>query len=335
VLSTGNGLSGGIGTVHTQANQSPNDVNDPQNWLRINTGTTPPSQTRQLPQNGDIGVVANSSVPMMWNLDQLAAVQFASYQRWQSMTGQIGLPPYNANGYSEWRACNFKFVGPQGSVPAGGLQMTLGLVQGGSGNGPIFESYNVGSQPTTLTILAGNTVNFLGVHTNNTFTLLGGVTLNVAMNPGEVSSLNSSTVDGGATLGIGPNVVWTNNSVLTMLGGTATLNAAPTTLTMANGAQATIATDGLTWPTITAQNGCLLTWLAGGTITNLTLTTSSRLDKSQDARALTITNSTIDGDTCQINDSLNATTFTNATSVKQQVSSGPFLFTGTRTVKVA
>ena len=102
---------------------------------------------------------------------------------------------------------------------------------------------------------------------------------------------------------------------------------------MANGAQTTIATDQLTWPTITAQNGSLLTWIAGGIVTNLTLTTSSRVDKSQDARALTITNSTIDGDTCQVNDPLNAITWTNATSVKQQVVSGPFLFTGTRTVK--
>ena len=39
VLSTGNGLSNGITTAHTQANQSPSDVNDPQNWLRV----TPPA----------------------------------------------------------------------------------------------------------------------------------------------------------------------------------------------------------------------------------------------------------------------------------------------------
>ena len=50
--------------------------------------------------------------------------------------------------------------------------------------------------------------------------------------------------------------------------------------------------------------------------------------------ATPITNSTLDGDTCRIDDPLNAITFTNATTVKQQVSSGPITFTGPRTLRV-
>lgn len=335
VLSTGNGLANGITTVHTQANASPSDVNDPQNWVRV---TPPAPGVRQLPQNGDQVVVNNTSVPMLWNLDQLATVQFASYQRWQSFTGTIGLPENNPNGYTEWRATYFKFVGPQGSVPAGGLQMVLG--QGSSGSGPTRERYNVGSQQTTLTVLAAGQgadeygVRFLGVHTNNTITLLGGVSLGVAMLVGETATLNNVTVDGGALLGIGPGVAWTGGSALSMLGGQTILNSAPPALVLANGSQATIATDLLTWPSIVAQNGSSMTWLAGGIITSLTITTSSNLDKSQDARLLTITNSTIDGDTCQVNDPLNAITWTNATVVKQQVTSGPFTYTGPRTMKL-
>lgn len=337
VMSTGNGLANGITTANTTANASPSDVNDPQNWLRVNLGNTPPSKTRSLPQNTDDVVVANTSVPMLWNLDQLAAVQFNTYQRYQSFTGTVGLPENNPNGYNEWRATYFKFSGPQGSVPAGGLVMTLGV---GTGQGPSRERYDVGSQPTTLNVIAAGTaaddygVRFLGQHTANTFTLLGNVSLGVAMLPGEKANLSSSTVDGGALLGIGPNVTWTAASTLTMLGGAAILNAAPATLTMANGAQATFTTDALTWPTITAQGGCSLLWLAGGTITTLTMSVGCTLDKSQDLRALTITNSTIDGDTCQFLDPLNAITWTNATTVKQQVRSGPFQFTGQRTVKV-
>lgn len=333
-MSTGNGLSNGIATAHTTPNASPSDVNDAQNWLRVNTGVSPPSQTRALPQNGDNVVAAKSAVPMLWNLDQLAAIQFNTYQRWQSMTGQIGLPPNNPNGYAEWRAQYFKFVGPQGSVPAGGLSMICGYNDGSSGSGPALERYNVGSQLVTLNALAGGEIDFLGIHTNNTLTALGGVTLNVAMNPGEVAQLSSSTVDGGATLGIGAGVTWTAGSTLTMLGGSAVLNAAPATLTMSNGAQVAIATDALTWTTVTMQGGCGLTWFAGGIVTTLTMSVNCTLDKSQDARGLTITNSTIDGDTCQIIDPLNAITFTNATSVKQQVTTGPIQFTGTRTVKV-
>ncbi len=335
VLSTGNGLAGGIATAHTTPNASPSDVSDPQNWLRI---TPPAPGVRALPQNGDDMVVANTSVPMLWNLSALAAVQLNTYTRWQSFTGTIGLPENNPGGYTEWRATYFWFVGPQGSVPAGGLQMVLG--QGSAGSGPTRERYNTQSQPTTLTVLAAGQpadeygVRFLGVHTQNTFTLLAGVSLGIAMLPGEIAALSSSTVDGSATLGIGPGVVWTAGSTLSLYGGTAILNAAPQTLTITNGAQVTVARDQLAWTTITAQGGSVMTWLAGGTVTTLTLTTSAYLDKSQDARALTITNSTIDGDTCFINDPLNACVFTNATTVKQSVASGPIRFTGTRTVKV-
>lgn len=335
VLSTGNGLANGITTTHTTANASPSDVNDPQNWLRV---TAPAPGVRAIPQNGDDVVVADTSVPMLWNLDRLAAVQFNTYTRWQSFTGTIGLPENNPGGYTEWRATYFRFVGPQGSVPSGGLSMVLGY-DSGSGSGPTRERYDVGSQKVTLTILGAGSpaddygVRFLGVHTQNTFNLLGGVSLGIATKPGEISSLSSSTV-GSGDLGIGTGVTWTSGSTLTMQGGEALLNAAPAALTLANGAVVNIATDQLTWAAITAQGGSTINMLAGGTITTLTLTTSSLLDKSQDGRALTVTNSTIDGDTCIVNDPNNAITWTNATSVKQQVSSGPFRFTGTRTVKV-
>lgn len=335
VFSTGSGYGGTTTTVHTQANQSPSDVNDPQNWLRI---TAPALGVRQLPQNGDDFVINNSSVPMLWNLDQLKAVQANTFNRWQSFTGTIGLPENNPNGYAEWRATYFWFNGPQGSVPAGGLQMVLG--QGSSGSGPTRERYNLQSSQVTFTVLAAGQaddefgVRFLGVHTANTFTLLGGVSLGIAMLSGETSNLNSSTVDGSGTVGIGPGVTWTAASTLTLYGGTAILNSAPATLTITNGGNLTVAKDLLTWTTVSLQGGSTATWLAGGTITNLTMTTNSTLDKSQDARTLTITNSTIDGDSCFVLDPLNSIVWTNATSVKQSVTSGPIQFTGTRTVKV-
>lgn len=335
VLSTGNGLANGISTAHTTANASPSDVNDPQNWLRV---IAPAPGVRAIPQNGDDVVVDNSSVPLLWNLDRLSAVQFNTYTRWQSFTGTIGLPTTNPNGYTEWRATYFKFLGPQGSVPAGGLQMVLG--RGLSGSGPTRERYNLQSSQVTLIVLAAGSaedeygVRFLGVHTANTVTLLGGVSLGVATGTGEISNLSSSTVDSSATLGIGDGVTWTAASTLTFYGGTGILAAAPATLTITNGSQIIVTKDSLTWATVNLQGGSNLTWLAGGTVTTLTMTVGSFMDKSQDGRALTVTNSTIDGDSCVVDDPLNAITWTNATSVKQQVASGPFRFTGTRTVKV-
>ncbi len=335
VMSTGNGLSNGIVTVHTQPNASPSDVSDPQNWLRI---TTPAPGVRALPQNGDDVVVANSSVPMLWNLDQLKNVQFNTYTEWQTMTGAIGLPENNPNGYSEWRPTYFWFLGPQGSVPAGGLQMVLG--QGNTGTGSPRQRYNLQSSQTTLTVLAAGSpedeyaIRFLGVHTANTFTVLGGASLGIAMLAGEIASLTSSVIDGGASVGIGIGVTWSNSSTLTMYGGSVVLNAAPVNLKLNSGAQAVVMKDLLAWLFITMQGGSFITWLAGGTVSSLTMTTSSTLDKSKDARLLTITSSTIDGDTCLINDPLNTIVFTNPTNVNQQVTAGPFQFTGPRTVKV-
>jgi hypothetical protein len=336
VMSTGNGLANGIATAHTQANKSPSDVSDPQNWLRINLSNTPPSSTRAIPVSTDDVVVANTGVPMLWNLDQLRDVQFATYKRYQSFTGTIGLPETNPGGYAEWRATYFKFLGPQGSVPAGGLVMELGA---GSGGGPSRERYDLQSSQYSLTAIATGSaadeygVRILGQHTANTFTVLPGVSLGVAMLPGEKANLSNSTVDGG-TVGIGPNVTWTAGSTLMVLGGSAVLTAAPAALPVASGAQVVFTTDLLTWPTITAQGGCRLTWLAGGVITNLTMTNGCQLDKSGDSRTLTITNHQLDGDTCRIIDPLNAIVFTNAGTVKQQVQSGPYTFTGPRTVRI-
>jgi hypothetical protein len=333
VLSTGNGLNNGIATAHTTPNASPSDVNDAQNWLRVNVTNTPPSKTRALPVNGDDVVVAGTSVPMLWNLDQLAAVQFNTYARWASMQAQIGLPDANLGGYQEWRATRFKFNGPQGSVPAGGLAMVCGQDPDGSGGGgPAFERYDLQSSQWALTVVDGS-VDIVGQHTQSTFSVLSGASLAVAEQPGTKANVSGSSVSGGSLV-VGAGVTWTGGSTLTVNGGTAVLNAAPSTLTMLNGANVTVAADALTWTTVSAQSNCRMTWLAGGTVTTLTLATGSVLDKSQDARALTITNSTLDGDTCQILDPLNAITFTNATSVKQAVQSGPLQFTGTRTMKV-
>ncbi len=337
VLTTGNGLANGIATVHTTPNASPNDVFDAQNWVRVNLANTPPTRTRALPQSTDDVAVGATSAPMLWNLDRLALVEFNTYTRYQSFTGTIGLPENNPNGYTEWRATYFTFNGPQGSVPTGGLAMVLGA---GIGQGPQRERYDLQSSQYTLTALAAGSavddfgVCILGQHTANTFNLMGGVSLGIAMASGEKANLASSTMDGGASLGIGPNVTWTAASTLTIRGGRATLGTAPATLAASNGARLTFETDGLTWPAITAQGGCVLEWLCGGTITALTMTTGCTLDKSDDLRMLTITNSTIDGDTCQFLDPNNAVTWTNATVVKQSVNSGPFQFTGQRTVKV-
>ncbi len=91
------GATGGGATIthaNIVVNVSPSDVNNANNWLRNGSAS--------LPQNGDDVVVQNSATSMLWNLNQLAAVAFNSFTRWQSMTGTIGLPAQNPNGYIEY-----------------------------------------------------------------------------------------------------------------------------------------------------------------------------------------------------------------------------------------
>ena len=337
VLSTGNGLAGGISALSTTPNASPSDVNDPENWLRVDLATTPPNETRALPQDNDDMVIANSDVPLLWNLDQLAAIELNSYQRWQSFEAVIGLPIRNVGGYDEWRATHFKFVGPQGSVPAGGLTMILGL---GEGAGPSLEQYDLGSQKVSLQVLAtgapatGAAVRFLGVHTDNTITASGGATIDVASAPGQVASIDDCTIADGAQIEFGADVTWTAGAILKLFSADAILSSAPPEIQGNSGSQITIKEDGLTYPSVTVQGECTLQMNAGGTITTLTMSVGCTLDKSADSRALTITDHTIDGDSCLIIDPFNSITFTNAGTVKQEVGTGPYQFTGNRTVRV-
>ena len=316
--------TGGATIVHAVAttNQSPSDVNDAKNWLR--------SGVNSIPQNGDDVVVADSTVPLLWNLTALAAVTFASYTRWQNFTGQIGLPENNPNGYYEYRPTYFQFIGS-----AGTFTMQLGIGQ--IGTGPTLEKYDNLAQQTNVVVLASGAaqqdfnIYWKGSNASNVLSIVGGVSVAIGMLPAETATLASATVDGGA-LSLGSGVTF--SGTLTVNGGTSTVLCAPATLSLLNGAIVNVEGLALTYATVTARSGSRLNWLANGTITTLTLTVGAILDKSADVRAMTITNSTIDGDTCQVLDPFNAITWTNATTINNQVFTGPFTFATGRSVKI-
>ncbi len=308
------------------ANSSPSSASNLNNWLR--------SGVASLPQNGDDVVVANSAVPILWNLDALAAVQFASFTRWQSFTSTIGLPVLNPLGYVEYRPTYFQFTS---SVPQ--LPVTLGV---GSGQGPSRERYNVGSVRTNLNVLASGSaadqyaVCFLGTHANNTVKVVA-TSVGIAMATGEVSTVDIATTDGGGTLDCGAGVTFSGTGgggTYTLTGGAGTLFCTPAAVVARNSAILTLSAANGTYASVSAINGVQVTLTQPMTITSLTVQKSSNVDNSQNLGAVTITNTTIDGDTCQINDPNNSITYTNAASVAGQVTSGPFVFTGTRTVKV-
>ena len=320
-MTTSSGGGATLSQVHTTANASPSDVGLAANWNRGGSAA--------LPQATDDVIIANSAVPLLWNLTALAAIRFGTFRRWQTFTGTIGLPENNPLGYIEYRPTYFQFKGPNG----GNLVMTLGEM---TGSGPSRERYDLQDQQYTCTVLASGSaadnyaVRIKGSSSSSIVNVLN-TSVGVAMLPGETASLASAVVDGGGTLALGSGV--TIAGAVTGYGSTIFLGCAPGSVACYNSTRLTVGSTGLTYASILADNGSSVSYISNSTVTTLTLSRGSTFDRSGDVRAMTITNSTIDAD-CQVNDPNNTITYANATSVNGQVSSGPFVFTGTRTVKI-
>ncbi len=313
----------------TTANSSQSDVNNAANWNRAGAA--------QLPQNGDDMVLANTSVPLLWNLNSLSGVLLNSFTRYQSFTGSVGLPENNPLGYVEYRPTDLKL---------GSNVTTFSLTLGpGSGSGPSRERYDMQFYRTALLAMAaGNaadhySIRFRGTHGSNTLLVIG-CSVGVSMLPTDVgaqaSVVNLATVGQGGTCDFGPGCTFSGTSgggTLTLNGGTSTVFCTPSVAAY-NSAQLTLAASGGVYASITAVNGVSITVAAAMTISSLTLAKSSSLSAQQNLAAITVTTSTMDGDTCTIIDPNNTITFTNPTTENGGVTSGPIQFTGPRTMKI-
>lgn len=319
--------------THTTANSSQSDIGNPANWLRAGAVG--------VPQVGDDVIIANSNIPLLWNLDHYAAVRFNSLRRYQSFTATIGLPDWNPLGYLEYRPTYMKFLGPNAAV------MTIILGEG-AGAGPSRERYDTQNQAIDLTLLASGSpqddyaVRLLNTFVDGALIWVSTSSLGVAVWPGEVSTVDAVTVDGGGVCDLGSGVTITEGVILNAASSTIWCNAIGIAFQASNGSQLTLAGPGMTYGTVTAEDSSVITWPIEGTITTLSMVRNSVLDKSGDTRNITsynstIVNSTIDG-TCVINDPNSCLAYTNATTVKGVVASGPFIFgpgSGvSRTVKI-
>lgn len=343
VIANGSGMtkgqSGGATATFAQttANSSQSDAFSAQNWFRSG------GAGYQLPQNGDDMVIANSSVPILWNIDQLAGVLLASYTRYQSYTGSIGLPENNPAGYVEWRP-TYLLIGSNVNAALAGFQLLAGV---GVGNGPNRERYNTQSYRTDFRVLGAGSpaddysVRILGSHGLNTVTVVG-ASVACCMLPTEVTpggaTINAATVDGGGTLDCGAGCAFSGTSgggTLTLTGGTSVLYDTPTVVAR-NGATLTLAAQSGTYASVSCINGCQLNIVAPMTISVLSVLKGSNADASQVvlASSVTITTLTLDADSCQINDPNNAIATSTGWTFNGQVSAGPFLFTGPRAVKI-
>jgi hypothetical protein len=324
-LSTTGGSGGATVTLaHPTVSSGPSDVSLAANWLR--TGSP------ALPQSGDDMIIASFSTGLLYNLNALAAVLLASFTRWQSFTGAIGLPEVNPAGYQEYRPTYLKLGSNVAALP-----VVLGYATGG---GPFRERYDLQTYHCAFIVLGSGrphdqyAVRLKNVNAASTLTVVG-TSVGVATGTGEVSTLSSVVADGGATVDLGSGV--TLGSTVTLTGASSTLYAAPAgAITAQQGADLTLLASGATWPSVKAAGGSLVTWPVQGTITSLAVITSSRLDKSGDTVHLgsTVTNGNVDVDTAVINDPNNCLVYTNPLTANNACSSGPLIFGPGRTLQI-
>lgn len=311
--------SGGGTVVQTTTteNSGPSDINLANNWLRSGSPSTP--------QNGDDVVIANSIVPMLYNLDAFAARAFASVKRYQSMTGQIGLLDQNPSGYREYRATSFQFIGSVAPLP-----VTIGL---GPGSGPsTFERYNTLTQETSWSVLGSTLCRILNTSAASSFQINGPAIVHIATLPGETSTCTGGVeATNGSQVSIGSGVTFAG-TLRAYSSSVIFCETVPTQI-ISNGSQVSVNATGGTCTSLSAVNSSTITWRSSAAIGTLTLATSSRFDKTYDNRNIVITSSVIDGN-CQIVDPWNTITYTNATTINGVVSSGPFTFGPGRSIHV-
>jgi hypothetical protein len=328
-------FTGAAGATLTSAlvtpNSSPSDVGDSRNWLRGGWFGTP-----ALPIAGDDVVLIQNQTPLLWNLDALSAVGFNSLTRYQMFQGTVGLPERNISGYTEYRPLYFAFSGPGGTP----LNVVLGI--GVNGNGPSRERYNVGAQQTNFNIIATGsgpdpyTVVLAGTNTANTIKQTGG-SVAMALLVGETGGLNTVICDGGALIALGSGITYlggANNGIVTVNNGTLILYDTPNGVSLDQGSQLVCFTENSTFASVSASTGARITWNCNSTITALVLQNASTFDKSGDVQATTLTNVTMDFNTCRILDPNNTLTFTNPVVGINGILAGPFVTGKGRKVQI-
>lgn len=286
-------------TSATTANLSPSDINDAANW---SGGAVPGS-------NDDVYFDATNTTDALWNLSALSAVTLTSLNISNGYTGSIGLSPVDTDGTAYWQyRAQYLLVGATTS----NIGDTTGT---GSGrlkidNSSIQTTLNVNNtgSPTDADLSA---LIWKGTHASNVVNLAGG-SFGAAVFGGETATIATlrlgGTGAGGAlpaTAICGPGVTLTT---VNNLGGSVTINSAATTILIQNGGTlTTLGTGAIT--TVNNRNGTLNAQ-SNGTITTLVVGTGSTADFSGDARAKTVTTTTIYAG-ATVNDPENVVVWTN------------------------
>ena len=276
---TSSASAGTLVTATSVANLSRSDINDADNWGDGVGGAG------AVPISGDSIVAENGSIPMLYNLDALAAVDIASMIARKTYTARIGLDDYTESGYYEYRARELALQ----TCTVLYEEQPDGLATG-------QRRYNVGANACTYTCNGsgsssiGNEVTWLrGTSTSNAFEVNGG-SVAIAALDSHTASLATLNMTTGATVRAGLNTTFSSATVK-VTDSVLDVRSNITTLTVGGSSQITC------WNTMTIGTfnlGSPCIYNSSGTITTLNLIADANgigsIDFSNDRTARTITN---------------------------------------------
>jgi hypothetical protein len=279
-------------TATTTASSGPNDWSTALNW-----------SGGSVPVNSD-DVYINNNIAIYYGLAQ-SAVLLTSLTIGETFQSDIGLPLYNASGYSEYRKTRLEIGATTTTTYSGSGRIRIDL----GANVTTFNGYNTGSASDVAAF------DIKGGASSYTLNLVKG-SYAVSIEPGQTATLGTirmgylDNVAGDVTLILGSGCTTTT---ISQEGGDLTMYGGATTVTMLGGTLTTIGAGAFT--TINLEGGTLY-YRSTGTITTLNIGTNSTADFSQDTRARTVTNCTIQATGTMI-DTAKTVTWTNPFTVNR------------------
>lgn len=242
-----------------------------------------------LPGAADTFTLANSSVSMLYGLDQSSAGTLTAVRVPASYTGQIGLKRFNAAGYAE-------YLDREYNVRASAL--TIGA-DGGSGSGLL--AFNLGAIQCAVEVIDTaasaetdyHAVRIRGTHASNTLRTSGG-TVDIAPEAGQTATFATISASGSSEVrtSVGTTITTVNASGSAVVDITSAAALTDiTTINVSDSAAVYLRGDNAV-TTINVDSGTLYL-LGSGTITNLNVGPTGVVDVSNSTVAATVTNATL------------------------------------------
>lgn len=290
--------TGGTATLTTALTTASSGAND---WATVTNWSL-----NALPATGDTVYLTRTSSSILYSLPQ-SGVTLAALLIDSTFTGQVGLQRFNPSGYYEYRPTYLQ------------IGVTALTVGGGTGSGSGRLKIDLGAAACTVQIIGtGTTVEqgmpalvLKGTNAANTLNALQG-DVGVAVESGDVSTLSAVRIgyqtsrSSDVTMSLGAGCTLTT---IAQNGGLLTYASNVTTHSITGGGSAVVL-GATNIASLDIERASSVSYQGTGTLTAVAVGSRCSLTFSQDPRARTITNLTLDS-SCSFSDGAKTVTFTN------------------------